>query len=66
MILVDKSKRRNNAGRPKITEKVKDKAVQLYNEGVPIAKICKDCKISQASLYRIIRERSNDNESKGD
>jgi len=58
MVMVDKSNRRNNAGRPAINENTKDKVVLLYNDSVPVKKICEECGISISSLYRILRERT--------
>lgn len=58
MIMVDKSKRKNNAGRPSIDDATKDKVVKMYNDSIPVKKICDACQISLSSLYRIIRERT--------
>lgn len=58
MITVDKSNRKSNAGRPSISEDVKDKAVTMYNKSAPVADICRECNVSMSSLYRILKERS--------
>ena len=58
MITVDKSNRKSNAGRPSISEDVKDKVVIMYNESTPVADICRECNVSMSSLYRILKERS--------
>lgn len=50
--------RKNRGGRPSISEETKALVVRLYNED---SMTCKDiaaaCRISEASLHRIIRER---------
>lgn len=46
--------------RPRITDEAKDKAVRLYLEDkMTVAEIAKECGFSVPSLYRILKERSD-------
>ena len=58
MLMVDKNKREQLLSKSKITEDLKDKVVMHYNNGCSIADITKYCKISRASVYKIIKERT--------
>jgi AraC-like DNA-binding protein len=49
--------RKRKAGRPAMSEMTKDIIVKLYNEDYAIADICDACKISETTLYRILKER---------
>lgn len=49
---------RRKGGRPAITETQKDKVVQMYKNNMPIAMIVSTCGISRASVYKILKERT--------
>ena len=53
----EKTERKVKVGRPRIPEETRDLVVRLYNEDMPIEKIAKSVQISQASIFRIIKER---------
>ena len=58
MLMVDITQRERLINKRKITEELKDTVVARYNNGCSIAEIVKSCKISRASVYKIIKERT--------
>ena len=52
-----KTARQVHRGRPRIKDATKDLVVKLYNEDYPIAKIAEACSISEGSVFRILKER---------
>lgn len=51
-------KRGNRGGRPRIKDDIKQLAIKLYDEDHMTCKqIAKMCQISEASLYKLLRER---------
>ena len=51
------SERHVKGGRPKTSLVTENLVVKLYNEDYPVAEICKACRISRSTVYRILRER---------
>lgn len=52
-----KTERQIHRGRPRIKEATRDLVVKLYNEDYPIANIAEACNISEGSVFRILKER---------
>lgn len=51
-----KSERQVRRGRPPISDATRELVVQLYNDDKPCRWIAEACNISEASVFRIIRE----------
>lgn len=59
MVVKPSTERKVKRGRPGISEATKELVVRLYNEDQPCKRIAEACNISEASVFRIIRnERS--------
>ena len=58
-----KSTERRKGGRPGITDKQKDKVVQLYKNNMPISMIVSNVGVSRSSVYKILKERTEDGET---
>lgn len=48
-------------GRPGLSEEIKDRVVEAYNQGGNCKAITTDLKISKSTFYRIIKERQEGN-----
>lgn len=49
-------------GRPAISEELKGLVIELYEKDMKISDIVKACKVSRASVFRIIKQRRLENE----
>lgn len=49
---------RRKGGRPRITEVQKDSVVRMYRNNMSIAMIVSNTGISRASVYKILKERT--------
>ena len=58
MVTIKKTEMRGRGRRPKITEKVKDDVITMYQKGFRVQMIVDKHGISKASVYRIINERT--------
>lgn len=48
-------------GRPGLSEEIKDRVVEAYNQGGNCKAITTNLKISKSTFYRIIKERQEGN-----
>ena len=53
-------RRTHRGGRPKVNEQCRQQVIELYNNDVYIKDIAARCNISQATVYRIVRESRED------
>lgn len=60
MVTIKKTDMHGRGRHPKITEKVKDDVVTMYQKGFRVQMIVNKHGISKASVYRIIKERTID------
>lgn len=60
MVTIKKTEMRGRGRHPKITEKVKDDVITMYQRNFPVQMIVDKHGISKASVYRIINERTVD------
>lgn len=57
-----KKEERRKGGRPGITDTQKDKVVQMYRNNMPIGVIISSVGVSRSSVYKILKERTEDGE----
>lgn len=57
-----KKEERRKGGRPGITDAQKDKVVQMYRNNMPIGMIISSVGVSRSSVYKILKERTEDGE----
>lgn len=48
---------KNKGGRPRIPEETRDLVARLYNEDKPIEYIAKACRVSERTVFAIMKER---------
>lgn len=58
----DSSERRVRVGRPKVSRKLEDEVIRLYNDDCPIREISKTCGVAISTIYRILRDRRKEQE----
>lgn len=60
VFMIYATRKLGSAGRPPISEKVKDDVVRLFNQGYACREIADHTGLSRSSIYNIINERQEE------